>query len=81
MMKAEYTAVELRAGESKGRPTRTIWVTGKQGGWNYQGSEGEVFTVGNLLVILHSLTGAPVAVLGDEQALSDYCNGRFGVRP
>lgn len=81
MMEIEYTTVELRDGESKGRPARTIWVTGKQGGWSYQGSEGEVFEVGEVLVVLHSLTGAPVAVLIDEQALSDYCDKRFGVRP
>lgn len=80
-MRIEYKSVELRAQQSKGRQVRTIWVTGKQGNWNCQGAEGEVFSVGDLLVVLHSLNGAPVAVLHDEQALSDYCMRRFGVRP
>lgn len=80
-MKTEYTAVELRQCKRKGQDARTIWVKGKHGNWNYQGCEGEVFSVGSLLVVLHSLTGAPVAVLGDEQGLSDYCAKRFGVRP
>lgn len=80
-MKTEYKTVELRDQQCKGRQARTIWVTGKQGSWNYQGAEGEVFGVGDLLVVLHSLTGAPVAVLTDEQALSDYCMNRFGVSP
>ncbi|SFQ82548.1 hypothetical protein SAMN03159489_05979 [Pseudomonas sp. NFPP07] len=80
-MNTQYSAVELRSQQCKGRQARVIWATGKQGGWNYQGNEGEVHTVGSLLVVLHSLTGAPVAVLRDERDLSDYCAKRFGVRP
>lgn len=81
MMRAEYSTVELRDVKSKGRSARTIWVTGKQGDWDYRGSEGDVFDVGGVLVVLHGLTGAPVAVLSDDRALSDYCEKRFGVRP
>lgn len=80
-MSTKYTAVELRDQQCKGRKARVIWVTGAQDGWNYQGNEGEVHSVGSLLVLLHGLSGAPVAVLRDEQDLSDYCAKRFGVRP
>ncbi len=79
-MSITYASVALRAAERKGRKARIIWITGTQDGWNHAGAAGDVFDVGGLLVV-HNMAGAPIAVLPDEKALSDYCAQRFGVRP
>lgn len=80
-MSITYASVTLRPAERKGRKARVIWViTGMQDGWNHAGAAADVFEVGSLLVV-QNMAGAPIAVLPDEQALSDYCAQRFGVRP
>lgn len=76
-----YSSVELRKTSGRKGSCRQIWVAGKQGAWEFQQSKGHVFAVSGVLVVQDSLTEAPVAVLADEQALSDYCATRFGVRP
>ena len=79
-MSITYASVALRPAERKGRKARVIWVTGTQDGWNHAGAAADVFEVGSLLVV-QNMAGAPIAVLPDEQSLSDYCAQRFGVRP
>lgn len=77
----KFTSVELRQTSTRSGSCTQIWVSGKDGGWEFQQSKGYVFAVSGVLVVQDSLTNAPVAVLRDEQALSDYCAQRFGVRP
>lgn len=77
----KFTAVELRKTSTRKGSCMQIWVSGKDGGWEFQQSKGHVFVVSGVLVVQDSLTDAPIAVLRNEQALSDYCAQRFGVRP
>lgn len=77
----KFTSVELRKTSSRKGSCRQIWVSGKDGAWEFQQGKGYVFAVSGVLVVLDSLTDAPIAVLADDVALSDYCAQRFGVRP
>lgn len=77
----KFTSVELRKTSTRKGSCMQIWVSGKDGGWEFQQSKGYVFAVSGVLVVQDSLTDAPVAVLADDQALSDYCAQRFGIRP